>query len=211
MMFSLKKWQAGLLAVLLMGFQLLLAQLFGDWNSWLLAGLGLVLALGTLYLAKMVGLFDSKAKWAWWQHLLFVLGGFLLIRIFNLLGILIMVLQNGGSLIPGNQQAIMDANLPPQMMVTFLLIVAPIVEEVVMRGLIMSGLFQLESLWGLGLSTLIFALIHVPTDMGSWVIYGGMGLVLALVYRISRRLELAIALHLLNNLVATLALLFLVK
>jgi membrane protease YdiL (CAAX protease family) len=46
----------------------------------------------------------------------------------------------------------------------------------------------------------------MPTDLGSWILYGGMGLVLALVYQKTKKLEYSIAVHALNNFLGVLSL-----
>ena len=63
----------------------------------------------------------------------------------------------------------------------------------------MGRVFNPDSIVGLILSGLLFGLVHTPNSMGVWIIYGGMGLVLATVYRVSKKLEYSIMAHMINN------------
>ena len=68
----------------------------------------------------------------------------------------------------------------------------------------MGKVFGKDSIVGLLLSSFLFGLIHVPTNIGSWFIYSGMGLVLGLVYQISGKYTNALILHSLNNFIGCL-------
>ena len=72
-------------------------------------------------------------------------------------------------------------------------------EELLFRGIVMGKVFGKDSIVGLLLSSFLFGLIHVPTNIGSWIIYSGMGLVLELAYQISGKYTKALILHSLNN------------
>ena len=101
-----------------------------------------------------------------------------------------------------NQAAIENAHMNPFVLITITVIMAPIVEELVFRGLLMGRVFNPDSIVGLILSGLLFGLVHTPNSMGVWIIYGGMGLVLATVYRVSKKLEYSIMAHMINNSIA---------
>ena len=101
-----------------------------------------------------------------------------------------------------NQAAIENAHMNPFVLITITVIMAPIVEELVFRGLLMGRVFNPDSIVGLILSGLLFGLVHTPNSMGVWIIYGGMGLVLATVYRVSKKLEYSIIAHMINNSIA---------
>lgn len=121
---------------------------------------------------------------------------------FSLIGSLL--IEQMGQVTTANQQLIEQITTQLPVGLTFLAVVigAPLGEELVCRGLfpdVFSGPFLPV---GYLVGTLIFALAHSPTNLGSWVIYGGMGLVLAAVRYISNRLEYAILAHGLNNLIA---------
>ena len=101
-----------------------------------------------------------------------------------------------------NQEIIENAHMNPFVLITVTVIMAPIVEELIFRGLLMGRVFNPDSIVGLILSSLLFGLVHTPNSMGVWIIYGGMGLVLATVYRVSKKLEYSIMDHMINNSIA---------
>lgn len=165
-------------------------------------GLELALIAGVLWFAKWQGLISFDRIWlsksAWGQAWL----GFLAMKAFALLGVLLM--GAAGQTTTANQELLEQvmAQLPTALMFLSVVIGAPIVEEVVCRGLIPAAFSGRFVLLGHLLGTLLFALVHGPTDLGSWVLYGGMGLVLAVIRHKSGRLEPAILAHFLNNAIA---------
>ena len=99
----------------------------------------------------------------------------------NMLGAIIMLLE-GQAISTANQDALnaLFQHVPKILLVVGAVIQAPILEEVVFRGLI------------------------PQTNIGSFVIYAGMGAVLAAVAYIFKRLEMSILAHMLRNGVAVL-------
>lgn len=100
------------------------------------------------------------------------------------------------------QQLTSGFSLP--LLLLFAVIFAPIVEEIIFRAGIMTYVFDSKPLLGLVASTLMFGLMHSPTNFFSWFIYGGMGFVLAFVYHKTKRLELVIIIHMIHNALAIL-------
>lgn len=198
---KLEKWQVFLLGGLVFIADIQLMQFIGIWDGWVLAGLALLLSLVTAGVIWKAGFLTKKNIQPWWKQLLAVGLGLFGIYFFKFLGAIILIAEHGVGHVPANQQAIMDAKMPLQLLFTFVVLTAPVVEEFIMRGLIMGKVFTPQSIWGLLLSSVLFGLIHGPTDIGSWVLYGGMGLALGLTYRYTERLDLVIALHALNNLI----------
>ncbi len=85
---------------------------------------------------------------------------------------------------------------------------SPVAEELIFRGVLMNLFFKNDAFWApILLSGLVFTLEHASTTPISYLIYFYMGAVFAFVYRKTGSLGNAIALHTLNNLVATAALL----
>ena len=83
-----------------------------------------------------------------------------------------------------------------------LLITAPLpalAEEIIFRGYLYKKLFDGLSIVGLVLSSLIFGLMHGPTDWLSCFIYSSSGLVLGYSYYKTAYLIYPIVIHLLNN------------
>ena len=78
-------------------------------------------------------------------------------------------------------------------------ICGPILEEWTFRAGVIGYLFEKYPLIGVVISSLIFGAMHMPTNLISWGIYGGIGLVYSLVYYKTKRLELVMAMHILLN------------
>ena len=78
-------------------------------------------------------------------------------------------------------------------------ICGPILEEWTFRAGVIGYLFEKYPLIGVVISSLIFGAMHMPTNLISWGIYGGIGLVYSLVYYKTKRLELVMAMHILHN------------
>ena len=97
----------------------------------------------------------------------------------------------------------------PIILITRSVIMAPIVEELVFRGLLMTRVFNSNSIVGLIVSSFLFGLVHIPNSVGAWIIYGGMGVALATVYRTTKKLEYSIMAHMINNTLAVSMMLFL--
>ena len=78
-------------------------------------------------------------------------------------------------------------------------ILAPIAEEIIFRGIIPLKIFKGYEGWGYIVGGLLFALFHGPTNIMSFVIYGGSSVILTLLAYRTRRLEVSIAVHMINN------------
>ncbi len=78
-------------------------------------------------------------------------------------------------------------------------VLAPIAEEIIFRGIIPLKIFQGYESWGYIIGGLLFAIFHGPTNIMSFVIYGGASVILTLLAYRTRRLEVSIAVHMINN------------
>ena len=78
-------------------------------------------------------------------------------------------------------------------------VLAPIAEEIILRGIIPLKIFKGYERWGYIIGGLLFALFHGPTNIMSFVIYGGASVILTLLACQTRRLEVSIAVHMINN------------
>ena len=81
---------------------------------------------------------------------------------------------------------------------------APILEEILFRGLIPKKLFPQHELIGLVVGSILFGFFHGPTNIGSFILYAGMGGVLAVLVHQTKRLEMGILAHMLRNGIAIL-------
>lgn len=168
------------------------------WQSVLITLALLVVAAFTVYVAKRVGLLNHLEELKIWQAWKTVLIGFVVLTVVKYIGGIILLLENGLGANTENQAALEQLGMSPLLLIVLTVIAAPIVEETVMRGLILGRTFN-NSYFGVIISSLLFGLLHMPTNIGSWVIYGGMGLVLAVVYHKTQKLEYTIAIHFINN------------
>ncbi|BDZ30657.1 type II CAAX endopeptidase family protein [Lactiplantibacillus sp. WILCCON 0030] len=84
------------------------------------------------------------------------------------------------------------------MMAISAVFLTPIVEELVFRGVLTNLFFKQEWL-KIGLSGLVFGSLHSSSTVPSFLIYVTMGLILALVYRLSGKIQDSIILHFLIN------------
>ncbi len=160
----------------------------------------LLISAGALFLGKLIGLLEgfktlSSLK-AWGMIGLTYLG--------------IYIATNGGMSVmrmegisnTTNQAAIENAHMNPFVLITVTVIMAPIVEELIFRGLLMGRVFNLDSIVGLILSSLLFGLVHTPNSIGVWIVYAGMGFALGTGYRKFQKLEYCIIAHMINNSIA---------
>ena len=168
------------------------------WQSALIILALLIVAALTVFVAKRVGLLNCLEELKTWQAWKTVLIGLVVLTVVKYIGGIILLLENGLGANTENQAALEQLGMSSLLLIVLTVIAAPIVEETVMRGLILGRTFN-NSYFGVIISSLLFGLLHMPTNIGSWVIYGGMGLVLAVVYHKTQKLEYTIAIHFINN------------
>lgn len=167
----------------------------------------LLICAGALFLGKRMGLLEgfktlSSLK-AWGMIGLTDLGIFIATNV----GMSVMRMEGVSN--TANQVAIENAHMNPFVLITFTVIMAPIIEELVFRGILMGRVFTPDSIVGLVLSSLLFGLAHRPNSIGVWIVYAGMGFVLGTVYRKFQKLEYCIMAHMINNSIAVSAILLL--
>ncbi|MDU6443226.1 MAG: type II CAAX endopeptidase family protein [Streptococcus sp.] len=178
------------------------------WQSALIILALLIVPALTVFVAKRVWLLNHLKDLKTWKAWKTILVGFVVLTIVKYIGGVVLLLENGIGANTENQAALEQLGMSPLLLIVLTAIAAPIVEETVMRGLILGRVFN-NSYLGVILSSLLFGLLHIPTNIGSWIIYGGMGLVLAVVYHKTQKLEYTIAIHFINNALGVLLMLLL--
>lgn len=105
---------------------------------------------------------------------------------------------------PVNQIAIESLfdYLPMWQLFLMIVVVAPITEELLFRGMFLFPGESLEVSWvRVIISALFFGIVHTPTDIFSFYTYVGMGFIFAYAAKRTESIEVAIVYHFLNNLV----------
>jgi len=98
-------------------------------------------------------------------------------------------------------QSIQSLSLSLPVLFLDLCILAPISEEIFMRGLLQGTVFK-NTYIGLVATSVLFAYLHGPYTIPSFITYLGMGVAFGIRYKTSDNLWNSILLHFLNNLVA---------
>ena len=104
---------------------------------------------------------------------------------------------------PVNQIAVesMFEYVPVWQMFLMIVIVAPIAEELLFRGMLLFSGDQREATWlRVCISSLAFGFVHTPTDLLSIYTYVGMGLIFSYAAKHTQTVEASIVYHFLNNL-----------
>ena len=124
---------------------------------------------------------------------------YLVIFATNLLGSVLLRLTNEAT--TSNQSILNGLVQNSSLISTFFLLVliAPICEEILCRGIIPKKIFRGKEKLGFIVGAIVFALLHMPTNLPSVIIYGGMSTVLTWTAYKTERLEMSILLHMILN------------
>ena len=127
---------------------------------------------------------------------------YLVIICSNILGSILLQLSNETT--TGNQSQINDMVQNSSLISSFFLlaVLAPICEEILCRGIVPKKIFRGKENLGFVVGTIVFALLHQPSNLPSLLIYGGMSIVLSWTAYKTQRLEMSILLHMIVNGVA---------
>lgn len=124
---------------------------------------------------------------------------YLVIFATNLLGSLLLRLTNEATT---NNQSILNGLVQNSSLIStffLLVLIAPICEEILCRGIIPKKIFRGKEKLGFVVGAIVFALLHTPTNLPSVIIYGGMSTVLTWTAYKTERLEMSILLHMILN------------
>ena len=124
---------------------------------------------------------------------------YLVIFTSNLFGSALLRLMNEST--TSNQATINNLVQNSSLISSFFLLVliAPICEEILCRGIIPKKIFRGKEKLGYLVGAVVFALLHTPTNLPSLLIYGGMSTVLTWTAYRTERLEMSILLHMIVN------------
>ncbi|HEM4128910.1 TPA: CPBP family intramembrane metalloprotease [Streptococcus suis] len=151
------------------------------------------------WLAERKGLAIWDRKILTWKGLGIVLLTYSVAQLFKYLGQFIMDLQ--GIEDTANQIGIEKLLQTIPFWLAFVRIAcqAAITEEIIVRGYLFKKLFEKHKILGIVVSGLIFAFLHGPTDLGSWIIYASPGFLQAYLYYKTDYLIYPMAVHFINN------------
>ena len=124
---------------------------------------------------------------------------YLVILATNLLGSLLLRLTNE---VTTNNQSILNGIVQNSSLIStffLLVLIAPICEEILCRGIIPKKIFRGKEKLGFVVGAIVFTLLHMPTNLPSVIIYGGMSTVLTWTAYKTERLEMSILLHMILN------------
>ena len=169
------------------------------WSTILVSLISILVLVIFLYGAHKSKLLDLKSKLLTINDLPRIVFSYLAIYVGNLVGGIWLQLVKQTT--TANQQVINNLVSESSLISSFFLIVliAPICEEIICRGIIPTKLFQGYEKFGYVIGWLIFLLAHIPSNLPSFLIYGWMSAVLTWTAYRTRRLEMSISVHMLLN------------
>ncbi|MGX7149084.1 CPBP family intramembrane glutamic endopeptidase [Enterococcus ureasiticus] len=191
----------------------IISQSMGETNLSLFVSILLILlVIGNIWLLIFLGkkLEFLNLKWDFFtkRNVGIILGGYILARVIAIGGTLLLNTQ--GSESTANDAVIQTifTGENPLLIILLIGISAPIMEEIVFRGGIIGYWLEKFPMVAIALSSISFGLIHGPTNLISFLIYGLMGLILSMAYYKTKRLEVSMSIHFLNNILAAIVLAF---
>ncbi|CDR21241.1 CPBP family intramembrane metalloprotease SdpA [Staphylococcus argenteus] len=103
---------------------------------------------------------------------------------------------------PKNQQTLENEikNMPLYFSILTVAVIPALLEEIIFRGILIRVIFRNHLLLGLVVSSLAFASLHESDTWIGYLPYLYSGVIFGLAYLKTRRLEVAILMHFLNNL-----------
>ncbi|SET89409.1 hypothetical protein SAMN04487821_12776 [Enterococcus malodoratus] len=159
-----------------------------------------------VWIAKKLNLIDLDFTWISKKNIFIIVGATVLLRVIAIGGTLL-IQQLNGQATSNNDAALYSLfkGVNPCLLFLLIAIAAPIMEEIVFRAGIIKLLCEKLLILGIILSSFCFGMIHMATDLPNFVLYALMGLVFALIYYKTKRLEVSIMIHFLNNAIAAIA------
>ncbi|HCV7960139.1 TPA: CPBP family intramembrane metalloprotease [Staphylococcus aureus] len=155
-----------------------------------------IILLGVVFL-KVLNINLLSFKKLKFTHMLYIIFGFLLM--YGLDNLYDMFAP------PTLNETLIDEefeDVPYHLALISIAIIPPITEEIICRGLIIRVLFRNHLFLGLIVSSIFFALIHETDTLIGYLPYFYSGLIFGYTYLKTKRLEVPILIHFINNLLA---------
>ena len=178
---------------------LAISQIDPIWSTLIVALISILVIAVFLYGAHKSKLLVFKPKLLTINDVPRIVLSYLTIFVGNLVGGIWLQLINQTT--TSNQQIINNLVSESTLIGSFFIIVliAPICEEIICRGIIPTKLFQGYEKLGYVIGWFLFLLAHMPSNPPSFLIYGWMSAVLTWTAYRTRRLELSILVHMVLN------------
>lgn len=162
------------------------------------------------WIAKKIGILTFDFNWVTKRNFKYIISWIVILRIIAMVMTLLIQVINGTE--TSNNDALIqnifsDAN--PYLLFLLIAIAAPIMEEFIFRGGIIGYIFKEHQIIGLIVSSILFGSVHAATDIINFLLYFLMGLGMGYCYYKTKRIEVSIAVHFVNNALGALALIFL--
>ena len=176
-----------------------ISQIDPIWSTLIVALISILVIAVFLYGAHKSKLLLFKPKLLTITDVPRIVLSYLTIFVGNLVGGIWLQLINQTT--TSNQQIINNLVSESTLIGSFFIIVliAPICEEIICRGIIPTKLFQGYEKLGYVIGWFLFLLAHMPSNPPSFLIYGWMSAVLTWTAYRTRRLELSILVHMVLN------------
>lgn len=182
----------------------------------------LTTVLGILYIVLVIGFIrflwkkykgysNNKIQSVKMRDIGFIFMFFLIVQVSSIIGTILLNVMYGKE-DSANQEALIALTETSTSSHTFFFILfvlsisifIPIIEELVFRGIGKSLLFHKSIFWlPMIITSTIFGLMHGPTDMISFLLYGSMGIIFFISYYRRRNILDSILVHTLNNSLAS--------
>ncbi|HFU4500691.1 TPA: lysostaphin resistance A-like protein [Streptococcus suis] len=193
---SLRAFGLSLITVLPSAILLVSTSPVAQWGAALLS-VGIIVFM--YWRAEKNGLAIWDRSFVTWKGLGLVVLTFTVAQLFQHLGYYIMELQGIEETSNELELTKILVNIPFWVALINMACLPAIAEEVITRGYLFKKLFEKHKMLGILVSGLIFAFLHGPTDLGSWIIYASPGFILAFLYYKTDYLIYPMAVHFINN------------
>lgn len=170
-----------------------------------------LLGSGTLVLIVLVLGLSYSCRQAWWWLIdqwrpVLINGGVALVSLLGLSLIVMTIMHHGGQVTTTNQQNLTTwlASLHgwrQVWLISQLVIIAPMLEELLFRGLFCHWFLVQHQVWQALLSAALFATVHEMRLSLGWLLYFGAGWILVVLYQRQQDLKVNIVVHGLYNLI----------
>lgn len=156
---------------------------------------------------KLLGFKFFDFKTFTWQNIATALKIYVFIYLLQVLLNIITMIAAPDYVQPGNQTAVesLVQNMSPILMFINIVILTPITEEYILRGLIMKYTFSLMPIIGAFVAAVIFTMLHGPANWIDFMVYFVLSAGFTFVYLYTRRLEYPILLHIIQNFIGFMA------